>query len=112
MPAGRHAHFPAAPPAVRQAAEALDAFCAAEHLPGKAAWQLQVALDEIVANVVSHAASGAHTPAFDVWFRRDEDLIEITVADDGPAFDPWHGRIRSSPSPSTRGSLVVWESCS
>ncbi len=88
MPAGRHAHFLAAPPAVRQAAEALDAFCAAEHLPGKAAWQLQVALDEIVANVVSHAASGAHTPAFDVWFRRDEDLIEITVADDGPAFDP------------------------
>lgn len=88
MPPGRHVHFPAAAPAVRQVADALDAFCTGERLPREAAWQLQVALDEIVANIVSHALPGAQTPAFDVWFRRDGDVIEITVADDGPAFDP------------------------
>ena len=47
-----------------------------------------MALDEIVANLVRHAAAGAGTPAFDLWFRRDGDVIEVTVADDGPAFDP------------------------
>lgn len=88
MPSGRHAHFAVALPAVRQASEALDSFCAGEHVPAGTAWQLHVALDEIVANIVSHAAEGAEAPAFDVWFRRDGDFIEITVGDDGPPFDP------------------------
>ena len=88
MPAGRHAHFAAAAASVRQVADALDTFCAGERLPREASWQLQVALDEIVANLVNHAAGGGRTPGFDVWFRRDGDAVEITVADDGPAFDP------------------------
>ena len=88
IPPGRHAHFIAAAPAVRQVADALDAFCAAERLPQQAAWQLQVALDEIVANLVSHATPAGTRPGFDVWFRRDGDSVEITVADEGTAFDP------------------------
>jgi anti-sigma regulatory factor (Ser/Thr protein kinase) len=88
MPAGRHAHFAAAAASVRQVADALDTFCAVERLPREASWPLQVALDEIVANLVDHAAGGGRTPGFDVWFRRDGDAVEITVADDGPAFDP------------------------
>jgi serine/threonine-protein kinase RsbW len=88
MPPGRHAHFTATAPAVRQVADALDAFCAAERLPREAAWQLQVALDEIVANLVNHTAAARTRPGFDVWFRRDGDSVEITVADNGPAFDP------------------------
>ena len=88
IPAGRHAHFTAAPSAIRQVADALDAFCAAERLPRETAWQLQVALDEIVANLVSHGALAEPRRGFDVWFRRDGDSAEITVADEGPAFDP------------------------
>lgn len=87
-PPGGHTHFLAAAPAVQQVADALDAFCAGECLAREAVWPLQVALDEIVANVVSHAAAAGTTPGFDVWFRRDGDSVEITVADDGTAFDP------------------------
>src|SRR5262245_3081288 len=88
MPSGRHEQFVAAPPAPRQVAEALDAFCAVERVPGDIAWRLQVCLDEIVANLVSHAAAGVQQPVFDVWFGRTGDVVEIIVADDGPPFDP------------------------
>jgi serine/threonine-protein kinase RsbW len=87
MPAGHHTHVSPAAPAVGQVAGALDAFCAAEGLPADIAWRLRVVLDEIVANIVAYGAPGA-PPALDVWFRRDGALVEVTVADDGPAFDP------------------------
>ena len=87
MPAERHADFPADAAAARQAADALRAFCAGERVPAEAVWQLQVALDEIIANIVTHASSGEDS-RFDVWFRRGPDCVEIVVADDGPAFDP------------------------
>ena len=96
MPPGRRAQFVATPTAPRHVAEALDAFCAAERIPEDLCWRLQVALDEIVANIVGHAAAGSHQPEFDVWFCRTGDLIEITVTDDGPPFDPL-----SLPAPDT-----------
>jgi serine/threonine-protein kinase RsbW len=100
MPAGRHTHIAIGGRAVGHVADALDAFCAAEGLPEDVAWRLRVALDEIVANIVAHGAFSAHaaetragTPpeeesALDVWFHREDRLVEVTVADDGPAFDP------------------------
>ena len=98
MPAGRHTHIAIGAPTVGQAADALDAFCAAERLPADVAWRLRVALDEIVANIVAHGTHGAQAdearpgtslePALDVWFHREGTLVEVTVADDGPAFDP------------------------
>jgi serine/threonine-protein kinase RsbW len=88
MPAGRHAHFSVAGTTVNQVAGALDAFCAAEQLPDNIAWRLRVVLDEIVANVVAHANRGSEPSVLDIWFDRRNDLVEIRVADDGPAFDP------------------------
>lgn len=94
MPAGRHAHIVIGALAVGQAAQALDAFCDAEGLPDAVAWRLRVALDEIVANIVAYGtanpspAGGNGAPALDIWFRREGTLVELTVADDGPAFDP------------------------
>lgn len=88
MPAGRHAHFDVAGKAVSQVAGALDAFCVAERLPDDVAWRLRVALDEIVANIVAHAHRGLEPFVIDVWFHRLDDTVEISIADDGPAFDP------------------------
>lgn len=89
MPDGRHTHAVIGTPAVRRVAEALDAFCADERLPYEVAWRLRVALDEIVANVVAYGnPPTSATGSLDVWFRRTGPLVEITVADDGPAFDP------------------------
>ncbi|CAN5727805.1 hypothetical protein BH24ACI5_BH24ACI5_13660 [soil metagenome] len=92
MQPGRHAHISVADAALEQAAGALDAFCAAERLPEHVVWRLRVALDEIVANIVAYGAQGAspaHPSAvIDVWLSREGEVVEITVADDGPAFNP------------------------
>lgn len=88
MPEPRRAHVPAAASAVARVTGALDAFCAAEHLPDDATWRLRVALDEIVANIVAHGVAGETAPAIDVSFRLEAGGIEVVVADDGPAFDP------------------------
>jgi anti-sigma regulatory factor (Ser/Thr protein kinase) len=83
-----HAHVAIGELAPGQVAEALDAFCEAERLPHDVAWRLRVALDEIVANIVSHGAAGAKSGAIDVWFTRDGDTVEVRIADDGVPFDP------------------------
>jgi serine/threonine-protein kinase RsbW len=84
MPAGHHARFAIGGSAVVQVTEALDAFCAAERLPQDVAWRLRVALDEIIGNIVAHAGASL----VDVWFHRDDLMVEVTVADDGRPFDP------------------------
>jgi len=88
MPAGRHAHIAIGSPTIGQVADALDAFCAAERLPEDVGWRLRVALDEIIANIVAHGAGAPQATGLDVWFHRQGAMVEITVADDGPAFDP------------------------
>ena len=87
--AGRHAQIGTQRAATAQVVEALDAFCNAEHVPDEVAWRLRVVLDEIVANIVTHGRAGTgEKPVFDVWFRVESDAVEVTVADDGPAFNP------------------------
>ena len=88
MASGRLSHISATAVAVRQVAGAVEDFCASERLPEDVAWRLRVAVDEIVANIVMHAPAGA-THAIDVEFRREADLVEITISDDGPEFDPF-----------------------
>ena len=87
--AGRHAQIEGQR-ATAQVVEALDAFCDAEHVPDEVAWRLRVVLDEIVANIVTHgrAAGNGPKPGLDVWFLAEPDAVEVTVADDGPAFNP------------------------
>ena len=88
MASGRLSHISATALAVRKVADALDAFCTRERLPEDVAWRLGVAVDEIVANIVMHAPAGV-TPAIDVDFSHEGDLVEITISDDGPPFDPF-----------------------
>lgn len=87
MSAGRHTHATIGFPAIEQVADSLDAFCTEERLPHEVVWRLRVALDEIVANIVSYGKTGTFAE-LDVWFRRLGDIVEITVEDDGPPFDP------------------------
>jgi serine/threonine-protein kinase RsbW len=99
-PDARHATVAIAPLAVTEVARALDAFCLAERLPDDVAWRLRVALDEIVANIVSYGAAEAQPGAIDVWFRRLGDAVEVRIADDGVPFDPL-----ARPAPDTRAPL-------
>ncbi len=86
MPHARRA--PPSTAALARFAGALDAFCAAEGLPADVAWRLRVAVDEVVANILSHGGSLAGPPEIEVAFRRDGADVLVVVSDDGPAFDP------------------------
>ena len=86
MPRVRDAHFVTGTAALAAAAGVLDDFCTAEGVPAHVAWRLRVVLDEVMANVASHGASGPG--GVDLRLRRDGDVVEMQVLDDGPAFDP------------------------
>jgi anti-sigma regulatory factor (Ser/Thr protein kinase) len=87
------------PEGVRQAAVEFDAFAATNRLPADAAWPLHLALDEILSNIVRHAyAEGGQGREIEVGFRLKDGVVELTLLDDGLAFDPL-----TAPQPDTTG---------
>jgi anti-sigma regulatory factor (Ser/Thr protein kinase) len=78
----------ASPAGIRLAADALDRFRADHGFRDLTAWPLQVALDEILSNIVRHAGAGPTEAIIDVTVELRNDTLEMTVSDDGPAFNP------------------------
>ncbi len=75
----------------------------AEHgMPEKSLFQLQVALDEIVSNVIKYAwpDGGAHDIEIRITAR--DDGLEVEIIDDGRMFDPRDAPKRDKPLPSQR----------
>lgn len=70
---------------LRALADAVDGFCSAHGVADDVRHDLHVALDEIVNNVVRHAAP--RHPHVDVRLGIDDTNVEVTVEDDGEAFD-------------------------
>lgn len=50
--------------------------------------RILLALDELAANIVEHAAQGRDGHAFEVCLQQGNDGIEVLVSDNGPTFDP------------------------
>ena len=70
----------------------------AEHgIPEKSLFQLQVALDEIVSNVIKYAwpEAGAHEIEIRITVR--DDGVEVEISDDGRMFDPRGAPKRDKP---------------
>jgi serine/threonine-protein kinase RsbW len=70
---------------IRQAEAELAAFAAASSLPQHALWRFRVALDELISNVARHGGSVADVG---LEFRLEGGVLEVTVTDDAPAFNP------------------------
>lgn len=73
---------------LRLAAEAFDRFRAGHGLPIGAAWKLQVALDEILSNIVRYAYAGRGPVDIDIEFAFRHGIVTVTVTDAGPRFNP------------------------
>ena len=73
---------------IRDALEAFDAFRSRCALGHDAAWPVQVALDEVLANIVGHAYGGRSDGVIDLDFTLTSSTLVVTVCDDGPAVDP------------------------
>jgi serine/threonine-protein kinase RsbW len=75
----------------------------AEHgMPEKSLYQLKIALDEMVSNVIKYAwpEGGAHDIEIRITAR--DDGVEVEIIDDGRMFDPRDAPKRDKPLPGQR----------
>jgi anti-sigma regulatory factor (Ser/Thr protein kinase) len=74
-----------------------------EHgIPEKALFQLQVALDEIVSNVIKYAWPEAGAHDIEIRITAGDDGVEVEIIDDGRMFDPRDAPKRDKPLPGQR----------
>lgn len=89
MEASERLLVPGSTEGIRQAAERFDAFAAACGLSKGETWPFQVALDEVLSNIVSHGLRGRASGAeIEVELRLEGQEIEMLIVDDAPPFDP------------------------
>jgi serine/threonine-protein kinase RsbW len=89
MPFHHHSMtVPASAPGVREAGSELLAFAKSSGLPKEAIWRLEVALDEVLSNVVRHGAAAGGIGMIAVDLALEGSRIEVVVTDDATAFNP------------------------
>jgi serine/threonine-protein kinase RsbW len=86
---------------MRRVAEDFDAYGAARGLPPEVVRAVQVALDEMLSNIVRHGYGERGEGQIEVSFRLDKGVLEVTIEDDAPPFDPL-----TAPPPDTTGDLA------
>ena len=70
------------------AAENIDAFCARHGLAEEIAFDVQLAVDELVTNTISYGYDDDGEHRIDLVLRLEDGALVIEIADDGGAFDP------------------------
>jgi anti-anti-sigma factor len=80
--------------------DALNRILEGSAISNKALMQLQVALDEILSNVVKYAWPEGETHEVRVRINAQKDVVEVIIVDDGKAFDP---RAQAPPKPPPAG---------
>ncbi len=77
-------------PEIKRASAWLDDFAARAGLSNDVIAKLQVALDEVLSNIVNHTLANARGDQREVGLgaRIRADIVELEVTDDGPAFNP------------------------
>lgn len=77
-------------PEVERAAQWLELQLVGSHAPARVIGKLQVALDEVIANIINHGLRGIPqgTRPIRIYLRRRSNEVEVEIVDDGPQFDP------------------------
>jgi serine/threonine-protein kinase RsbW len=89
MTVRRRSFVPASPDGIRRIAEDFDAFGTAGRLPPEVVRAVQVALDEMLSNTVRHGYRNCgEGHEIEVRFQLEEGVLEVTIEDDAPPFDP------------------------
>lgn len=76
------------PGGITRAIGALEAFGAGHGLPTSAVWPFQVALDEILSNIVGHGYGDRADGVIDATFTLAGGELQVTIEDEAPAHDP------------------------
>ncbi|HUP23648.1 MAG TPA: ATP-binding protein [Thermoanaerobaculia bacterium] len=86
---GRRIRLPTGLDALEALIPEIEGFSAEHGLDASAAFALNVALDELVNNVVSYGLRGGEGHFLEVRMRVAGGRLEVEVEDDGVAFDPF-----------------------
>jgi len=77
------------PGGVGEVNAALAGFAEAHGLPEDVRRDLSVALDDLIANALSHGQTGPDPCSVTVEVKLDQERVTVIVTDDGPPFDPF-----------------------
>ena len=84
-----HVTLPARLSEVRDLSVRVEAFMDANQLPVSKAFVINLALDELIANVVTHGRFRDADPKIEIHLRIDHnDVLILTMEDNGDLFDP------------------------
>jgi anti-sigma regulatory factor (Ser/Thr protein kinase) len=73
---------------IPQTAAELDAFCATHAISSRTAHRFNLALEEVLTNVIAYAFPAGERHAIDVRIAWRDGTLHATVSDDGVAFNP------------------------
>jgi anti-sigma regulatory factor (Ser/Thr protein kinase) len=79
------------PEGVAEVNAAFAGFAEAHALPEGVRRSVNVALDELLANALSHGRTGRDPCSVTVEVELDQERVTVTVTDDGTPFDPFEG---------------------
>lgn len=88
------------PSEVARVAILIDRLGAEHHLAPEVLADMQVALDEVLTNIISYAYSDKAEHEICIRFQVSDDMLEAVIEDDGVPFDPL-----TSPAPDLRAPL-------
>jgi len=82
------------PGGVGEVNAAFASFAEARALPAEVRRSLNVAIDDLLANVLSYGGTGRDPCSVTVEVELDHERVTVTITDNGPPFDPFE---RSAP---------------
>jgi len=82
------------PGGVGEVNAAFASFAEAHALPAEVRRSLNVAIDDLLANVLSYGGTGRDPCSVTVEVELDHERVTVTITDNGPPFDPFE---RSAP---------------
>jgi anti-sigma regulatory factor (Ser/Thr protein kinase) len=77
------------PGGVGEVSAAFAGFAETHALPEAVRRSISVALDELLANVLSHGLAGREAGLVTVEVELNQERLTVTLTDDGPPFDPF-----------------------
>jgi len=83
-----HLQIPATQRDLRSVVALVDAFCGANHVPVTLSNRMNLALDEVLSNIVNYAYSASEGGTIDVELTFSNNELTALVEDRGKPFDP------------------------
>ncbi|MCY4546810.1 MAG: ATP-binding protein [Defluviicoccus sp.] len=73
---------------IARVAERIDGFCAAGGVEPSVAYAVNLALDELLSNIISYGYQDEEAHRIELAVRRDGGTLVVTIVDDSIEFDP------------------------